>query len=195
MGITGLLRSLLRPRGIAASWGLAEATFFFLVPDILLTRIAIRGLVPALWAAAAAMLGAVLGGIIMYLLGQGAFIAACRFLDFIPAISPPMIAAAGADVAARGLWPALLSGAVGGVPYKIYAVWAGHLNVPVLWFMAASAMARAARFVTAVFLSWGAAHILSRWMPRRHLYILHAALWVIFYVWYFVVFGGLLDLY
>lgn len=86
MGITGPLRSLLRPRGIAASWGLAEATFFFLVPDILLTRIAIRGLVPALWAAAAAMLGAVLGGIIMYLLGQGAFIAACRFLDFIPAI-------------------------------------------------------------------------------------------------------------
>ncbi len=195
MGITRPFRALFRPRGIAGGWGLAEATFFFLVPDILLSRIAIRGLAPALWASLAAVAGAVLGGIIMYLAGQGAFAATCRFLDFVPAISPKMIAEAGADVTARGFLPALLSGALSGVPYKIYAAWAGHVNVPVLWFVAASTLARAARFVTVVFLSWGAAQILSRGLSRRHLYILHAALWVIFYVWYFVVFGGLFALY
>lgn len=195
MGIIRPFRALLRPRGVAGAWGFAEATFFFFVPDILLSRIAIRGLVPALWACLAATLGAVLGGIVMYLAGQGAFAATCRFLDFIPAISPKMIAAAGADVTARGFLPALASGTLAGVPYKIYAAWAGHVNVPVLWFVAASAMARAARFVTVVFLTWGAAHILSRKLARWHLYILHAALWVIFYVWYFVVFGGLFALY
>lgn len=195
MGIKRLARALRGPQSVAALWGFAEATFFFLVPDIYLTRQAIRGLVPALRATLAALAGAAVGGLVMYVLAQAGFAAMCRFLDFIPAISPAMVAAAGKDVAAMGFLKAAVTGALTGVPYKIYAVWAGHLNVPVLWFVTASLLARAARFVSVVFLSWGLAHILSRRLSRSQLYIVHAVLWVIFYIGYFVVFGGLFALY
>lgn len=180
---------------IAFVWGLAEATFFFLVPDIFLTRQAIRGLMPALRAALAALGGAVLGGLVMYVLAQADFAALRRFLDFIPAISDAMIAAAGKDIAAHGFLKAAIMGAISGVPYKIYAGWAGHVNVPLLWFAAASLMARAARFVSVVFLAWGLAQFLSRGLSRSQLYIVHAVLWVIFYIGYFVVFSGLFALY
>ena len=52
---------------IAAAWGLAEATLFFIVPDVLLTWLA--GFRPRLvWRAVAACLGgALLGGLLMYL--------------------------------------------------------------------------------------------------------------------------------
>lgn len=180
-----------RPQIVAGLWGFAEASFFFLVPDIWLSRVAITGLRPALSALAAALLAALAGGALMYAAGQAAFPAACDFLVNVPAVSSGMVAAAGADMTAKGALPAMMSGAFGGVPFKVYAVWAGHLQVPFVVFLLAAGAARASRFVSTVFLTWGLARFLSRALSLRQLYILHALLWVIFYAAYFVVFAGL----
>ena len=55
---------------IAGIWGFAEATLFFIVPDVWLTLIAVRrGLVPALAACGWALAGALAGGLAMYAWG------------------------------------------------------------------------------------------------------------------------------
>ena len=55
----------------AAVWGFAEATFFFFIPDILLTYIAFRhGVRKASVATLYAVLGAVFGGMLMYFWGM-----------------------------------------------------------------------------------------------------------------------------
>jgi membrane protein YqaA with SNARE-associated domain len=48
------------------AWGLAESTFFFFVPDVVLTFSALRNYRMALRAAVAALAGALIGGTLMY---------------------------------------------------------------------------------------------------------------------------------
>ncbi|HKH69104.1 MAG TPA: hypothetical protein VKA75_17210, partial [Reyranella sp.] len=51
-------------------WGLAEATAFFVVPDVLLTFVAQRrGLIPALAVMLFVVAGAALGGLAMWWIG------------------------------------------------------------------------------------------------------------------------------
>ena len=76
---------------LAFAWGLAEATFFFIVPDVLLTLIACRVLKPALKATTFALMGALVGGALMYAIGRRDPVNARAFLDQIPAISPALI--------------------------------------------------------------------------------------------------------
>ena len=58
------------PFAAAFAWGFAEATLFFVVPDVWLTLIAVRrGLRPALVACGWALAGALAGGLAMYAWG------------------------------------------------------------------------------------------------------------------------------
>src|SRR4051812_21124803 len=72
---------------LAFAWGIAEASFFFIVPDVLLTLIACRALKPALKATLAALAGALIGGVLMYALGMRSPDEATAFLDYVPAIN------------------------------------------------------------------------------------------------------------
>ncbi len=56
-----------RGYALSAAWGFAEATLFFIVPDVIVTFLAFRygfrrGWIAAAWAA----FGAVIGGIVIY---------------------------------------------------------------------------------------------------------------------------------
>lgn len=170
-------------------WGLCEASFFFLVPDIWLSRLAMKDFAAALRNIAFATAGALLGGLVMYLCGRYAFAGTTGFLDMIPAISPAMIDDAGAAMTENGLLPALLNGMAGGIPYKIYAAWAGHMALSVPLFLFASALARLLRFfiVTGVF--YISARALSARLSDRSLRRLHALVWSTFYLAYFLKFG------
>src|SRR5947207_11171117 len=76
---------------LAFAWGFLEATFFFIVPDVLLTLIACRMLRPAMKATVAALAGALIGGAMMYEFGSRDPDLALRALDRIPAISWDLI--------------------------------------------------------------------------------------------------------
>jgi hypothetical protein len=54
---------------LAAAWGLAEATLFFLVPDILITWVALTSLRRALLSSLWVLAGALAGGCLMHLSG------------------------------------------------------------------------------------------------------------------------------
>ena len=105
---------------LAFGWGLAEATFFFIVPDVLLTLIACRALklAPVLKATVAALIGALAGGALMYTFGVRDPDTARAFLDHVPTISPALIAEVERQTNESGLL-AVLIGPVKEIPYRI----------------------------------------------------------------------------
>lgn len=172
---------------LALAWGFAEATLFFIVPDVLITWIALRGGRRAWHACLWALAGALLGGSAMWLWGRHDPAEALRALDAIPAISSDMCARVAKQIHEDGPL-AVLRGPIGGVPYKIYAVQAGAAAMSLPLFLAISAPARLARFIAIAGLTLLACRVFSRTSlgTRR---IIHLALWTGFYICYFWRFG------
>ena len=168
----------------ALLWGFAEATLFFLVPDVLLSYVAVRNLRESFPACGWALLGAVLGGGAMYLWGWTTPAGAATVLDFVPAISPAMVDGVEASLAEDGLW-ALFLGPVKGVPYKIYAVKAGALHLSAAGFLLVSLPARLMRFVLVMLLVSGLSQSVFRWTPLKYKYAVLTTCWVLFYAGYF----------
>jgi membrane protein YqaA with SNARE-associated domain len=125
---------------IAFAWGFLEATVFFIVPDVLLTGIALGRVKSALSAALVATGGAMLGGIVMYQAGHRAPDAARTLLCAVPGIGSSLVADVRADLDAHGEC-ALLLGLARGRPYKIYAVESGAASSGLGTFLVFSALA------------------------------------------------------
>lgn len=174
---------------IASIWAFAEATVFFIVPDVWLTRIAMKNRHRALIACGVATVAAILGGVVMFRLGQTIPQRAEALLVAIPAISPAMVDDVRRQMETRGD-VAMLRGPVTGTPYKIYAVEAGRLGHGIVPFIGWSVAARLPRFLLLVVVVAAATKKLRRVVPEKSLGFLHAGLWVAFYVGYFIRFGG-----
>jgi hypothetical protein len=181
--------TLARSRGaalIALIWGFAEATLFFIVPDVWIGLVALFDWRAGLRAAGWAVVGALIGGALMY--GVGAHLEAertARLLDAIPAISPAMIE--GVEAAMREEGPrSVLWGPIQGTPYKIYARTAGQQAQPLLEFLLWSIPARGARFVLIAAVSTLGSALVRRltsrvgWLLGFYLFA-----WAVFYALYF----------
>jgi hypothetical protein len=167
-------------------WGVAEATLFFFVPDVLLSYIGLkRGIIAAERASLLAALGAAVGGMIMYMWSAADPAAACAAVLAVPAISEDM--AARAAEAMRGDWfMATVLGPLTSTPFKLYAILAPHAgSASLLMFAAASIFARLPRFLI---VGCGVALIgrgLRRWLTERQLLWLLAGAWLAFYAVFF----------
>ena len=106
MGTRRSWEAFARSRGAAAiafGWGFAEATLFFVVPDVWIGLLALFSWRAGLRAVAWAVMGALLGGALMY--GVGAQLPpdrSARLLDAVPAISPGMIERVEEEMRERG---------------------------------------------------------------------------------------------
>lgn len=165
-------------------WGTFEATLFFIVPDVLITWLAARQLRRAMVAAVFATGGAILGGLLMLAWGRQDPAAALSALDLVPAVNGPMLEQVRADLDRHGL-AAMFAGPLLGVPYKIYAVQAGHLHLAAGSFLLVSIPARLIRFVL---LALAVATVRRFWLPHwpqaQFAAILLAA-WTTFYLGFF----------
>ena len=171
-------------------WGLAEATFFFIVPDVLITLLACRAFRPALKATVAALCGALLGGSLIFACSTYRPDVTHRYLLRVPAISAELVAQVQTQLEERGLI-GLLLGPLKGIPYNIYAVLWGAEGGDWLRFLLISIPARYTRFLLSALAARGLAWFLQRWTARRvefELTVL-AALWLEFYCFYFARFG------
>jgi len=167
----------------ALSWGFAEASFFFIVPDVFLSWIALDRSRAAWIACLWALLGALAGGTLMYAWGSSASDSAVCFLDHIPAINREMCHTVLLQVRTRGL-SALFFGPITGTPYKIYAVQAGAAHIGLPLFLLVSVPARLVRFA----LLTGLAIFTCYVFPGMNLAVrksVHALAWTAFYAWYF----------
>jgi uncharacterized membrane protein YdjX (TVP38/TMEM64 family) len=166
-------------------WGVAEATLFFFVPDVLLSYVGLkRGVNAAARASVIAAIGAAVGGVIMYVWGQQDFEAAMSAVMAVPAISDGMAESA-AEGMRRNWFAATLLGPLTSTPFKLYAVIAPQAGVSLPAFAFASIAARLPRFLV---VSIGVALIgraLSRWLSERQLLWVLIGAWLLFYAAFF----------
>jgi hypothetical protein len=173
-----------RTNTLAALWGLAEATFFFIVPDVLLSWIALRNFKQAMWACAWALLGALLGGALIWYAGLVNADPLRALFVSIPAIDEGMLSTVRDQLQDSGL-VALFIGPLVGTPYKLYALEAAQLGYGLFIFLLISVPARLLRFVIVTIVSAGASKALGRFVGIRTLQVLHVGVWIAFYSWYF----------
>ena len=172
---------------LAFTWGLAEGTLFFIVPDVIVTLAAMFRPRRALLHASAAVGGALLAGALMYGWASAAPASARAAVDTVPFVSTEMFATVQQDFEAEGLW-AVFKGPRLGIPYKVYAVQAPG-RLPLATFLLATAPARFERFI----LTWAGFAVLGLLMKRviqarpRALAGVHAVLWTAFYAYYWAV--------
>jgi membrane protein YqaA with SNARE-associated domain len=169
---------------LGALWGLAEATVFFLVPDILITASALFSPKRSFAQLIAILIGALLGGALLYTAADTYPIETQSLVLTVPFVKMHVLEEAERQMQESGLW-AMILGSLTGLPYKAYAVGAPrHATFGV--FMLMSVPARALRFV----LSWGAASLLGRVFRRQVEASPTAALgllaicWIGFYTYY-----------
>jgi membrane protein YqaA with SNARE-associated domain len=168
---------------------LAEATLFFIVPDVGLTYAAVGSVRVALRRMLVATVGALIGAGVMYAWGAAAFDSARDAVALVPAISDRMIETSREQLAAdgssyRGVL-ALFAGAFTGVPIKIYAIHAGNLGTPLWFLLPALALARLMRFGAAIVLAWGIRRTLAQKLSDAHARRVLIAFWVLFYAAFF----------
>lgn len=170
--------------GFALLWGFAEATVFFIVPDVLLSWFGLRKLRGALLACLFALLGALLGGSVVWLVSHQDPEQLRALYGALPAIDGTMINGVRQQLQAQGL-VALFLGPLSGTPYKLYALEAAHLGLGYLPFLLVSIPARLLRFVLVTLAAAGFSRLLSKRLDLTQRRLVLVAGWVAFYAWYF----------
>lgn len=168
-------------------WGFAEATLFFIVPDVLLTLVALYSFRRSAKLVAFILLGALTGGTLMFSLARNNPERVQTLVSHVPFVSSAMFTKTKAGFERDGIWT--MAKALGnGIPYKVYCVQASHYAG---WpaFIAMSALARLERFAP----FWLVASLLGfafrrpiqqrPWLPAAA----HLCLWTLGYAWYWTV--------
>lgn len=169
---------------LAALWGLAEATVFFIVPDVWLSIVGRNKLRIGLIACLYSLIGAMIGGLLMFSWGSNDQAAANQLLDKIPAISPVMINDVNRQLKEQGLI-AVLFGPLNGTPYKIYAVQAAGQGLSLWAFMLVTIPARLIRFMLVTTFFHYALKGLNRVINTQHNLRIVIISWIGFYLLYF----------
>jgi hypothetical protein len=169
---------------LAFLWGLAEGTFFFVVPDVPISLVALLKPRCAGRHILAAIVGSAIGGMLLFSWSardpRGAREAVAR----VPFVTSGMFAEVHASYRTHGLG-ALFLGPLSGTPYKIYAVEAPEFLGGAALLLA-TVPARGERFLV-VWAAFGVAGALLRRFRGRtapQLALLDGSFWVVLYAFY-----------
>jgi hypothetical protein len=165
-------------------WGLAEATLFFIVPDVLLTLIALFSFRRSARVLACILIGALAGGMIMFYFGRKDQAQAKAIVLQVPFVSARMFDATQQSFQRHGIW-ALTKGPGNGIPYKVYCVLANRYSGLAL-FLVVSVLARLERFAL-FWLIAGTMGLIFRRNIRRQPKVtvaVHACIWIAGYALY-----------
>ena len=168
-------------------WGFAEGTAFFIVPDVYLGLVALFNWKRGLWAMVAAVIGAMVGGSVMYNLAMNDLPALNLFLERIPLINAEMVTDIANKMQADGLIT-MVNGPLRGVPYKIYAVQAGGQSLPYLAFLLMTILARLERLLPVTLLAGGMGKWFKDFIEKHTTFVVGAyvLIWGIVYFLYYL---------
>lgn len=169
---------------ISFLWSLFEATFFFIIPDVWLSFTSLESLKNGFKNIGFTLLGAVVGGSIMYALGSYNIISLAAFLELIPDINSKRLLEVEEILKNEGL-TALFMGPIKGIPYKIYASYSGALALNFLMFILISIPARAMRFIMTVLITNLVSKIILKKVSLRNKKIILLLIWILLYTLYF----------
>ncbi len=165
-------------------WGFSEATFFFLIPDVILTAIALKGFKIGFYASVIALVGALLGGSLMYFMGAFHYELIYDLVVRIPAVSEEMLHKVERQLQEQGLF-AMIIGPIGGIPYKTFAITAPSAGIGFWAFLLASVPARFIRFFLTSAIASFVANVWLKHCSIRSSYMIWFVVWVIVYCIYF----------
>ena len=168
-------------------WSLAEASFLFILPEVLLTFFAVQGrrravLMAMLWG----LVGAVAGALLMYSWGGGTSVKVMTaFLDVIPGITRDMVHEVLRLLQLAGM-PAVFVGMMQGIPGKLFAALSPQTGIALGQFLLVFLFARAVLFTVAAAFAWGAAAIWRRLLPAISPLWAWGLFWLAFHaLWFF----------
>jgi membrane protein YqaA with SNARE-associated domain len=179
-------RAFLGPKGLAIAffWGLAEGTFFFVIPDVFLSLVPILDLRSTWKHVVCAVLGATLGGAILFQWARQDAPAAHAAVEHVPFVRESMFARVNQGLRSHGLLD-VAAGSMSGIPYKLYAVEAPKY-FSATGFLLATPPARGLRFC----IIWYTFGVVAAWLRRSRrlrtasLLKIHAAVWFAVYTVY-----------
>jgi membrane protein YqaA with SNARE-associated domain len=179
-------RAFLSAKGLAIAffWGLAEGTFFFVIPDVFLSLVAVLDFRRTWKHVVCAVLGATLGGAILFQWGQQNPADAHAAMERVPFVRESMFARVNQGLRSDGL-PDLAVGSMSGIPYKLYALEAPRY-FSATTFLLATPPARGLRFCIVWYIFGAAAVWLRRFRGLRTASLLkiHAGVWFVVYAVY-----------
>jgi hypothetical protein len=173
--------------GTAAAfvWGFAEATLFFIAPDVFGGAVARLAPRRAVRAAAAAVAGAVVASVVLFGWASASGQTARAVIGAVPAVHPWMFTEAARSLADQG-GVVMIASAFTGIPYK---VWAFEMVVESWTLLSLMAWTIPARALRLGLVAGGAG--LVGWFGRRRIVVgpwlvlgVWLAIWVAIYVEY-----------
>ena len=134
----------------ASSWlaalSFSEASFFPILPDVLLIPLCLGNIRKALKFAPICSIASVLGGLAGYLIGAFAWdMLQGLFFSYVPGFTPEKFERISAWYGEWG-WPLVFLAGFSPIPYKVFTIASGVLGMAWLPFLLASAVSRSARF-------------------------------------------------
>ncbi len=169
--------------GIALAWGLMEATFFFVVPDVLFSLTSLLFPLFGILHACLSVVGSVIGGIIMYAIAYSHPLESYRFLLSVPGIPPEMAAQVYEQLQERGL-TALFAAPWSGIPYKIYAACAGILKLNLTQLVLVTIPSRLQRILLISIFAGLLGKAFKKSIEK------HTKIWILCYCIFWIVFYG-----
>lgn len=167
----------------ALVWGAAEGFLFFIVPDVLISWVALRrGLRAGVLACVMAAVGAGLGGAAMYGWSSRDPAGALNAVAAVPAVSTSMIVHAGVDMDVDGWFFAALKGPITSTPYKVYAMLAPSRGARLETFALAALPVRLPRFLFVGVCFAVIRKVLEGRVPPRWIQAGFGVGWLLFYV-------------
>ena len=168
-------------------WGFAEATLFFILPDVLLSYFALERKSKLLPLIAWALLGALVGGVIMFTWGVMSPKTSWSWVEAVPAINTDLMDTVAKQLENKGAL-AIILGPFQGLPYKAYSVQAASADIGLILFMAVSVVARLIRFLLIAYFARGVtALLISRTaITRKGMLMVWLLTWVFVYILYFL---------
>ena len=136
------------PYGVAALFvlALAESSFFPIPPDPLLIALCLGAASKSLRFALIATSASVLGGIIGYGIGAGAWdLVEPWFYQYVPGVSPEAFEQVQAQYDRWDFWAIFFAGLTP-IPYKVFTLSAGVFSINFGIFVVASVLSRSIRF-------------------------------------------------
>ena len=166
-------------------WGFSEATFFFIIPDVLLSYFALRNndLKKIFLINIICITGAALGGAAVFIMSSIDHSFVIEFMLAIPAIHTYMLRHVESEMAA-GTFSALVTGPLFGVPYKLFAAFA-PLHTNIFIFILFSIPARFTRFIIVSLVAYLLSHKIFNGLSVKVKTLIWLFVWKIVYVIYF----------
>ncbi|RDX38432.1 hypothetical protein DZA50_00155 [Kangiella sp. HD9-110m-PIT-SAG07] len=172
---------------LSTGWGFAEATLFFILPDVLLSYFALdkkaKLLLLVLWA----LVGAIAGGLVMYYWGRILPEAAWQTVESVPAINTELMNKVADQLNQLGVASVIL-GPFQGLPYKTYAAQASNADIGIILFVIASIVARLFRFLLIAYIARGVSVLLISHtaLTKKGVMIIWFGSWSSIYIFYFL---------